>query len=228
MQAPNHIADLIFKRLRNELSPEEETELSSWRQDSQENEDIFQKLTNPEHVRKLMQGYYSRKKSWEKILELAPELKPTANTHKIWRKPLSVAAAVLIFSGIAAIVGIITFNYLTKKSRSGSPVVKVISDTLKNDLLPGSNKAVLTLSNGQQVVLDPTKDKIDARKLGNNIDEIDSGNLRYTTQQTGNKPNEVLNTLETPRGGQFQLSLPDGSRVWLNAASSIIYPIVFQ
>jgi transmembrane sensor len=228
MQAPNHIADLIFKQLRDELSPEEGTELTAWRQESQENEDIFQKLTDPQHVRKLMQGYYSRKKSWEKILELAPELKPAANTTKIWRKPLSVAATVLIIFGIAAIIGIIAFNYLTQKNKSGSPVAKIITDTLKNDLPPGSNKAILTLSNGQQIVLDNTKEKYDAKKFGNNIDKIDSGNLLYTTGLTGYNESDVFNTLETPRGGQFQLSLPDGSRVWLNAASSIKYPTVFK
>ncbi len=89
----------------------------------------------------------------------------------------------------------------------------------KNDVLPGSNRAVLTLSDGRKVELVPETKKI--TEAGTHI-QNENGKLVYQKTER-----VVMNTMSTPRGGQYQLTLPDGTNVWLNAASSITYPTAF-
>ena len=95
----------------------------------------------------------------------------------------------------------------------------------KNDVAPGKNGAVLTLAGGQKIVLDSTtKGRVSTQ--GNTTILNTNGQLTYNALQE--KPTEILsNTLTTDRGYQYQLVLPDGSKVWLNAASSITYPTAF-
>jgi transmembrane sensor len=91
---------------------------------------------------------------------------------------------------------------------------------------PGSDKAVLTLSNGIKVVLsDISNENITD---GNISIEKSNGVLNYNTGSITNNKKISYNTMSTPRGGQYQLVLPDGSKVWLNAASSLKYPTFFN
>ncbi len=98
-----------------------------------------------------------------------------------------------------------------------------------NDVPPGGNRAVLTLSNGTTIILDSTRNGMLAQQGSTKILKLKSGELTYTQPATGNPSSAAVqyNTLSTPRGGQYQVVLPDGSRVWLNAASSIRYPTLF-
>ncbi len=96
----------------------------------------------------------------------------------------------------------------------------------KNDVAPGSNKAILTLSNGTKITLDSAQVGSLAQQGNANIIKLDSGRLAYSTNSIAT--GEILyNSLATPRGGQYQLTLPDGTRVWLDAESSIRYPTSF-
>jgi transmembrane sensor len=102
----------------------------------------------------------------------------------------------------------------------------IVKTQVTQDLPPGGNKAVLTLGNGRQIILDSTQNGIIAMQGNTKILKTDGGKLAYTS--TKEIPTEITyNVLTTPRGGQFQLSLPDGTKVWLNAASSIKYPTAF-
>lgn len=111
---------------------------------------------------------------------------------------------------------------------------------IKSDLLPGSNKAILTLGDGSTIILDSSKKGELAQQSGASIFKTGNGQIAYKQTASANQMAEgqshslsgrghspIYNTLTTPRGGQFKLVLPDGSGVWLNAASSITYPTAF-
>jgi hypothetical protein len=91
-------------------------------------------------------------------------------------------------------------------------------------VMPGSNKAVLTLSNGKK--MDIGKNDAGTIKDGGLSIENQHGQLIYTSNAIADA--DALNTITTPNGGMFQLLLSDGTKVWLNAASSITYPVVFH
>jgi transmembrane sensor len=132
-------------------------------------------------------------------------------THKWWY----AAAAVLVVAISTAVVVSLSNNSKAK------PIAVV-----QNDVAPGGNRAVLTLANGQRIILDSAHTGMLAQQGNAQIIKTDSGRLAYTVVQ-GGAVGIVYNTLATPRGGQFMIRLPDGTNVWLNSASSIRYPTAF-
>lgn len=130
---------------------------------------------------------------------------------------VAAAAAVLIFFAAG-------MYYLAIRNTADHSNTELIS---ANDIQPGSNRAVLTLANGQQILLDSSGDSIIAQQPGVSIDQSDSGLLAYHAIHSNMQQKMQYNTLVTPKGGQYRLILPDGTRVWLNAASSIKFPTAF-
>jgi transmembrane sensor len=122
----------------------------------------------------------------------------------------------------ASVILLLTAGYFywwnadERKTRSPPVIAK------NNDVAPGKQGAILTLHNGAVVLLDTMKNGVVALQEGI-IARVENGILRYE----GNTSREVYNTMSTPKGRQFQVVLPDGSNVWLNAASSIRYPASF-
>lgn len=135
-----------------------------------------------------------------------------------------MAAAVALF-------GISVAIYLVNQ-RSAQPlaIVKNRPILLKNDALPGGDKAILTLANGSQIVLDSAHTGQLAQQGGTIIGKTANGQLVYdATKSTADSHSATasLNTITTPRGGQYTVVLPDGTKVWLNAASSLRFPASF-
>lgn len=113
---------------------------------------------------------------------------------------------------------------------------KALSD-INQVIAPGGNKAVLTLSDGTDIPLDTIEEGEIAEQSGISIVKRGAGQLVYgTTNSVLNDPDLLLsykgpqsyNTITTPRGGQYQVVLPDGTKVWLNAASSLRFPTLFN
>lgn len=128
----------------------------------------------------------------------------------------------------AILVIIVTSAYFIFFTKPAPKIAESPNGTeqLKHDASPGGNRAVLTLGNGQKILLDSAQVGKIASQGNANILKSDSGKLAYHLQN--GKSTEILyNTLATPRGGQFQLVLPDGTKVWLDASSSITYPTAF-
>lgn len=137
-----------------------------------------------------------------------------------WRKfykPVAAAVLLLIASGIV-------YYFLPSRNQPG--LAKQTIATPKNELVPGTNKAILTLSNNSIVILDDARTGKVAQQGNAEVTKLANGQLVYKSLN-GKSIETVYNTLTTPRGGQFKLTLPDGSDVWLNAASSITYPTAF-
>ncbi len=102
-------------------------------------------------------------------------------------------------------------------------------DLVKNDIAPGKNKATLTLANGKKVILSDAGNGQLADQAGVTVSKTKTGELIYTTRGQQNKDQNIIafNTLSTANGEQYHVILPDGTNVWLNAASSLKYPITF-
>jgi transmembrane sensor len=125
----------------------------------------------------------------------------------------------LQFAAAAMVLGIIAtgiYFWNTGEKKTGTTYVK-------NDVAPGSNKAVLILGDGSRVALDSSGNQV--LRQGTIAIHQQGGQLQY--DQQGTETSVSYNTLSTPRGGQFQIILPDGTKVWLNAASSLRYPTAF-
>ncbi len=102
-----------------------------------------------------------------------------------------------------------------------------IENRYKNDVSPGVNRAVLTLHSGEAIMLDEQLPGAMGYQGRSELLKIDEGTIAY---QPGDQyETKILyNTLSTPRGGKYSIMLSDGSRAWLNAASSITYPVAFE
>lgn len=102
-------------------------------------------------------------------------------------------------------------------------------EAIASNILPGTNTAVLTLANGTKINLDSLSESELTEQSGIKITKTVDGKLLYTSNNKPDKNAESLfNTIETPRGGQYEIRLPDGTKVWLNAASKLVYPLSFS
>ena len=124
------------------------------------------------------------------------------------------AACLVLFLGLA------TWLWIRQDK---APVQKKMAAT--TDLPPGQNGAVLTLADGRKLVLDKLANGTIASEQGTNINLVE-GRVEYE-QAKHAQETPVYNKMSTPKGRQFQLVLPDGTGVWLNAESSIEFPTVF-
>ena len=134
--------------------------------------------------------------------------------YKMW---WAAAVVVLVAAG--------GYFLLNQHPRNDFAKAKPQSVPLQNDIAPGGDKAVLTLADGSRVVLDSAANGALTRQGNVTVIKL-NGQLAYN--KGGASQTEVLyNTISTPRGGQYQLVLADGSKVWLNAASSLRFPTAF-
>jgi len=150
--------------------------------------------------------------------KISAESKPVRRRVIPLRK-IAVAASVI---GLLLLSTFLLYNRNTSKETANAEVDK---RRFKNDVLPGGDKATLTLADGSTVVLDDAKNGTLAQQGSSKVIKVD-GKLMYDPANNNSKE-IVYNTISTPNGGQYQLELPDGSLVWLNATSSIHFPTSF-
>lgn len=138
--------------------------------------------------------------------EMAAELMGKIKVRKLFYLRAVAAAAILIIA--------VTFGVFGPQ-----PPTKIIHQ-------PGGNKASLTLANGEVIVLDSAPQGIVSHQSGSTVSKVSKGKISYT--QDPQPAATTYNTLTTPRGGEYQLTLPDGTLVWLNSASTITFPVAFN
>lgn len=132
------------------------------------------------------------------------------------------AAAAVLFIGFVS-----GYLYLSKDKVTTHNQLIVKGKEL--DVLPGVDQAILTLADGSKIVLDNAKNEKLVEKNGLTISKTEDGQLVYQVSNVTPKGTTVAyNTIETAKGNQYQILLPDGTKVWLNAASSLKYPEIFR
>ena len=138
----------------------------------------------------------------------------SGSASRLWPRIVAAASLILCLS----IGGYFIFHQKN--------AVKYAGNT-KYDIKHGSNGAVLTLANGRKIILEETQVGEITRQNGADLHKAGDSLLVYQSGKTTTAGN-YYNTLETPRGKQYAVVLPDGSKVWLNAASSLKYPTAFS
>jgi len=205
-QLKKEFLELRKKYLNGTASPDEIQLLEHYYELFSEEEDIIDQFTDDEvaHMEKyLKEG-------------ITNSIIAKGRPHIPFYQTLIRAAAILLF--VSATIILLYSRYTRKQIENKTAVTY--------DVAPGGNKAILTLSNGSKVMLNDSKNGLLATQAGALILKKDS--LLSYKSIAGKTDAVTYNTINTPNGGQYQLVLADGTRVWLNAASSLKFPTEFN
>lgn len=215
----SRILELFTKYLSRTSSESEEQEFWGYVEDPlckrQIQEILSDTFENQTEITGLSE--ISRRRILNKIL-YENQTKSKKENKLYIRIGLSVAATVALCLGI--------MFYL---NQSGEKVDEKTLIAKKDVVKADSSKAYLTLSDGKRVALSDIDNGQVAMQSGIIVTKTADGELIYSiSDRNGEEALGQYNTVETPRGGQYQINLPDGTKVWLNAASSLRYPVSFS
>ncbi len=204
--------ELALKWIEETISEEEKEEFNRW----------YQSMDDPDSGNIITSGEFPedlRERLYQSILE-REKIKQRRHPRLIkFRYYITAAAVSLIFLATGG------YFYFTRPS--GTIAVTVLPHK-PQVIIPGGNKAVLTLADGSQVILDTSRTGVLAIQGGSSVRKSKDGQVVYeATDKSYGESQVALNTITTPRGGEYQVILPDGSKVWLNAASSLTFPAFF-
>ena len=207
----NQFSDLLQRYRLGTCSEEEKERVEGWY--NERRNDIYNPLTEAEEE---MVG--------ARIYSNVQDVLTSATAERvipIWRKKRTwwVAAGTLMLMTTAG------YFLLTHKD----PVPQIVQTPKPGirPVTPGGNKALLTLGDGSVIVLDSAANGALSQQGKTIVLKKQDGELVYQSQHNGNQDAVAWNTISTPRGGQYQVVLPDGTKIWLNAVSSLRFPAGF-
>lgn len=218
MQIPENILVLIEKYQAGTATKEEKLLLNEWYYSFNDSETELT-LTGSLTEQQLADRIKSR------LLQTIRLQKGSAVFTMLRKWQISAAAAVILMMLCTGIY----FIFFSKSSKLQIVKTSAPKTNLKNDIAPGGNKAVLTLADGSTIILDSASNGTISQQGSMKVQKLDNGLLAYTVngKQVTENDEAFYNTISTPRGGQYQVTLSDGTKVWLNAASSIRFPVLF-
>lgn len=216
------ITHLLHKHLKGELSHDEQNRLDAWANESEQNRQVLLKISDEGTLTDQLKTYY----------ELLPKIEQGKNRHlaeatkvidmfsrkTLWHWYTAAASILLVFA-----IG--SYVYYKSEKRHQAAIVSTTIPT--NSIIPpAGNKAILTLSSGLRVELDSAVIGTIAQDGNTTINKKQDGQIVYHSFKVDSS-RLAYNLVSTPKGGTFQVILPDNSHVWLNAGSSLRFPIAF-
>lgn len=208
------LIQIFQKYLDGNATPEEQRFVEAWYESFGKDAGITDSYTEEQLGQMEARMEYELKKRME-----ASRPRPLWKSLHRLVTPSRVAAAVFLILSLAGAWYIMS-NQGSKETMTDESTLHAI------DLPPGSDQGILTLTDGSQIVLGSVSTGMLARQGNTLIQKIEDGLVAYTGEDASLEPG--LNTLTVPSGGKYSLVLPDGSRVWLNAESSITFPTAFS
>lgn len=198
--------ELFDRYAANLCTPEERTIVERW----------YAKESDLQHLPEVRDISGAKNEIWDGVLEQAGLVAPARKSPlKIWIG--SAAAVFVLMTGF--------YFYVSRSVPSPIQEQQTIAD-----VMPGGNKAVLTLADGSTIVLDQAKNGRLASEGSTSIHKTADGQLKYEAMKADAAAAGIAvsyNKINTPKGGQYHVILPDGTDVWLNALSSIKFPTAF-
>ncbi len=214
----NRIESLIEKFLSGNASDEEMKDINTWYHSfSDSKAEVYTRThtTKDEIGQRIMDR-----------LQISMKKAPGVKIHaqKLYRKRYAFAAAVIVLLGISFLSII---PYLSSNKTADNQAIAAAP--IPQKVLPGTDKAYLTLADGSIVLLDSSQQGNIGKQGAVEIKKLANGQIAYVMNGKTLTENDAAfyNTITTPRGGQYKVVLSDGTAVWLNAASSIRFPVLF-
>ncbi len=203
------IAKLLLKQRSGDITTEERQQLQTWLQSAERYQDLANSLNDSAFMEEQLRLYNRISIPPPEVTLRRLQQKPTLVPLRRRIKRYFPYAAALLLS-----IGAMSAWYLEQRNNT-----EMSQQEVQNDIGPGGNKATLILSNGNTIALRSDQDGI----------AIGEDGIRYRDGATVSDLDQVnYATLHVPRGGQYQLTLPDGTKVWLNADTKLSYPTAFK
>ncbi|MCT4601297.1 MAG: FecR family protein, partial [Marinifilum sp.] len=207
------IAQLLSKELIDDLTLEEEQVLENWKNSSIDNQNLYEIIKAGEK-RKARDNFVislNKKTAWDKVHQ---EIKPRKKVIRLKEWSLRIAAILII----AVLLG--SLYHISTKD------IEIEEELAQIPIEPGSSKAILKLHNGKTLQLENVENDSIIEKDGTLISNR-KGQLAYALSEENNEK-ILYNQVKVPVGGEYQLTLADGTNVWLNSDSEIRYPVQFN